>query len=45
VPVVILTHATLQKNVTAALEDMEKLESIGGKPICIRIVDIPEDKD
>jgi homoserine dehydrogenase len=45
VPVVILTHPTRQKNVTAALKDMEKLDSIGGKPICIRIVDIPEDKD
>ncbi len=45
VPVVIITHPTRQKNVTAALEDMEKLDSIGGKPVCIRIVDIPEDKD
>ena len=45
VPVVITTHPTRQKNVTAALEDMEKLDVIGGKPICIRIVDIPEDKD
>lgn len=45
VPVVILTHPTRQKNVTAALKDMEKLDAIGGKPICIRIVDIPEDKD
>ncbi len=45
VPVVILTHLTLQKNVTAALKDMEKLDSIGGKPFCIRIVDIPEDKE
>jgi homoserine dehydrogenase len=45
VPVVIATHPTPQKNVTAALEDMEKLDVIGGKPVCIRIVDIPEDKD
>ena len=45
VPVVIATHLTMQKNITAALEDMEKLDVIGGKPICIRIVDIPEDKD
>ena len=45
VPVVIATHPTRQKNITAALEDMEKLEVIGGKPVCIRIVDIPEDKD
>jgi len=45
VPVVIATHPTLQKNVTAALADMERLDVIGGKPVCIRIVDIPEDKD
>jgi len=45
VPVVIATHPTRQKNITAALEDMEKLDVIGGKPVCIRIVDIPEDKD
>lgn len=45
VPVVIATHPTPQKNITTALADMEKLDVIGGKPICIRIVDIPEDKD
>ena len=45
VPVVIATHPTRQKNITAALEDMKKLDVIGCKPVCIRIVDIPEDKD
>lgn len=45
VPVVIATHPAQQKNVAAALKDMEKLDVIGSKPICIRIVDIPEDKD
>ena len=45
VPVVITTHPTQQKNVTAALEEMKKLDTIGGEPVCIRIVDIPEDKD
>ncbi len=45
VPVVITTHPTLQKDVTAALEEMKTLDVIGGKPVCIRIVDIPEDKD
>jgi hypothetical protein len=45
VPVVIATHPTMQKNVTDALKDMEKLDAIGGKPVCIRIVDIPEDRD
>ena len=45
VPVVIATHPTMQKNVTDAMKDMEKLDAIGGKPVCIRIVDIPEDRD
>lgn len=45
VPVVIATHPARQQNVSAALADMEKLDAISGKPICIRIVDIPEDKD
>jgi homoserine dehydrogenase len=45
VPVVITTHLTRQKNVFAALEDMKNLDVIGGKPVYIRIVDIPEDKD
>jgi homoserine dehydrogenase len=45
VPLVIATHPTRQKNMTDALVDMEKLDVIHGKPVCIRIVDIPEDKD
>jgi len=45
IPVVITTHPTKEKNVAAALEDMEKLDSIGAEPISIRIVDIPEDTD
>ena len=45
VPVVIATHPTRQKNITAALKDMGRLDVIGGKPVCIRIVDIPEDKE
>ena len=45
VPVVIATHPARQQNVAAALEDMEKLDVVGAKPVCIRIVDIPEDKD
>jgi homoserine dehydrogenase len=45
VPVVIATHPTRQKNMTGALEDMDRLDVIGAKPVCIRIVDIPEDKD
>lgn len=45
VPVVIITHPTQQKNISAALEEMKKLDVIGAKPACIRIVDIPEDKE
>jgi homoserine dehydrogenase len=45
VPVIVTTHPTMQKNMTNALKDLEKLDIIHGKPICIRIVDIPEDKD
>jgi len=45
VPVVITTHRTQQKNMTAALNGLEKEDVFSGKPVCIRIVDIPEDKD
>jgi len=45
VPVVITTHPTKQSKVTAALEGLDKLDTICRKPVCIRIVDIPEDKD
>jgi homoserine dehydrogenase len=45
VPIVIATHLTRQKNITAAIKEIKKLDVVGGKPVCIRIVDIPEDKD
>ena len=45
VPVVITTHPTRQSKVSAALDDLRRLDTICDKPICIRIVDIPEDKD
>jgi len=45
VPVVITTHPTKQNKVSAAIEGLDKLETICGKPVCIRIVDIPEDMD
>ncbi|MFA5239814.1 MAG: homoserine dehydrogenase, partial [Phycisphaerae bacterium] len=45
VPVVIATHLTRQKNVSAAVREIKKLDVVGAKPVCIRIVDIPEDKD
>ncbi|MBN2136354.1 MAG: homoserine dehydrogenase [Sedimentisphaerales bacterium] len=45
VPVVITTHITQQRNMTAALNDLEKEAIFSGAPVCIRIVNIPEDKD
>jgi len=45
VPVVITTHPTLQSKVTAALADLDELDTVCTKPVCIRIVDIPEDKE
>ena len=45
VPVVITTHPTKQSKVTAALEGLDKLDTICSKPVCIRIVDIPENKE
>ncbi len=45
VPVVITTHPTKQKNMTAALKEIEQLDIVSRKPICIRIVDIPEDNE
>lgn len=43
VPIIITTHQTQQKKITAALEDFAKLEIVKSKPVCIRIVDIPQD--
>jgi len=45
VPVVITTHPTRQRNINAALRELERLDVLSGKPVCIRIVDIPEDKE
>ncbi len=45
VPVVITTHPTRQNKVTAALNDLGELNTVCTRPVCIRIVDIPEDKD
>jgi homoserine dehydrogenase len=45
VPVVITTHYTSQKNMLAALEELKHSEVVSGEPVCIRIVDIPEDLD
>lgn len=45
VPVIVTTHPTQQKNMNAALDELSKLDVIGSRPTCIRIVEIPEDKD
>jgi len=45
VPVVITTHLTKQKHMTAALKEIEQLDIVSQKPVCIRIVDIPEDTE
>jgi len=45
VPVVITTHPAQQNKITATAEGLKKLETILPEPVCIRIVDIPEDRD
>ncbi len=45
VPVVITTHPTRQKNMSAALDELSRQDVISTSPVCIRIVDIPEDRD
>ncbi|MEN6428194.1 MAG: homoserine dehydrogenase [Phycisphaerales bacterium] len=45
VPVVITTHRTQERNMAAALAELAKLDIISGRPVCVRIVDIPQDKD
>jgi len=45
VPVVITTHRTQEKNMATALAELTRLDVLSGKPVCIRIVDIPQDKD
>ncbi len=42
---VITTHRTQEKNMAAALAELRKIDIISGKPVCVRIVDIPQDKD
>jgi homoserine dehydrogenase len=43
VPAVVITHQTQQKKITAALADLGRLDIVKDSPVCIRIVDIPED--
>ena len=45
VPLVITTHPTQQSKVTACLKGLAKLDTVLNEPVCIRIVDIPEDKE
>jgi homoserine dehydrogenase len=45
VPLVITTHPTQQAKVNACLVGLRKLDTVIDKPVCIRIVDIPEDRD
>jgi homoserine dehydrogenase len=45
VPIVIVTHATGERNMAAALKEFSVLPVVSGRPVCIRIVDIPEDRD
>jgi homoserine dehydrogenase len=45
VPIVIVTHTTAERNMDAALKELARLPMVSGRPVCIRIVDIPEDKD
>jgi homoserine dehydrogenase len=45
VPVVITTHRTQERNMAAALAELAQSEFFGNHPVCIRIEDIPEDRD
>ncbi|MBN1360943.1 MAG: homoserine dehydrogenase [Sedimentisphaerales bacterium] len=45
VPVVITTHRTQERNMAAALAELAESDVFGGQPVCVRIVDIPEDRD
>jgi len=42
VPVVITTHPARQSSVTATLDGLDKLDTVCSKPVCIRIVNVPE---
>ena len=45
VPVVITTHPNKQDKISATLKGLADLKAVCDKPVCIRIVDIPEDKE
>ena len=43
VTVVITTHETSRKNIDDSLRKIEQMGIIAGNPVCIQIIDIPED--
>jgi len=45
IPVVITTHPTRQNQTSDVLNGLAQLDTVCSEPVCIRIVDIPEDKD
>ncbi len=45
VPVVVTTHPNRQDKISATLKGLADLKAVCDKPVCIRIVDIPEDKE
>lgn len=45
VPVIVTTHSTKQKNIFNAVKKLNDLDVVGSNPVCIQVVDIPEDKD
>ena len=45
VPVIVTTHPNKQDKITATLKGLADLKAVCDKPVCIRIVDIPEDKE
>jgi homoserine dehydrogenase len=45
VPVIITTHPNRQDKITSALKGLAALDTVCAKPVCIRIVNIPEDKE
>ena len=43
VPLVLTTHLAREGAMQAALDQIEKLEQISGKPVCLRIIDQPKE--
>ncbi len=45
IPLVITTHPSVQNKVNTTLKGLQQLDTVCSTPVCIRIVDIPEDTD